>query len=270
MTIIITFLFFKYLLRFVGSKPHENQTATSAGMSLPSFMPALRNNFIGSLNSTGNNHSSQDFTKVGEMKREGVLSQKSAEKRPRKARPAKKKGEDGPGSSSSSSAASSSGLWPDGGTEGASGDPGAAGDPSVSAEGDAKVKVKRKYVRPAKQKADAAGAAADGGVAGEGGDLAAAGDGSGVRGEAKAESKSGEREEGGEEGEDDATSGVKRKREGTGRGSRGGKARGVGRGQKALSSPNTAKRLKSGSPFPESGPGEGLTAVKEEVCSNVQ
>jgi hypothetical protein len=40
----------------------------------------------------------------------------------------------------------------------------------------------------------------------------------------------------------------------------------MGRGQKAISSPNTAKRLKSGSPFPDgAAPVEGQAVVKEEV-----
>ena len=267
----------------VGSKPHENQAIAPVGKTLPSFIPPQRTNFIGSLNSVSNNssnsssssssiiHSNQDFTKVGDIKREGVLSQKSAsaEKRPRKARPAKKKGDEGPGPGPASSAApsSSSSSWPEGGSEGGIVDPGSVGDQSASAEGDAKVKVKRKYVRPAKQKADTAGAAGDSGMAGEGAEGSAnAADGAGARSEVKAESKTGEKEEGGEEGEEDATTGVKRKRDGAGRGSRGGKARGMGRGQKAISSPNTAKRLKSGSPFPDgTGPAEGLAAVKEEV-----
>lgn len=234
-------------------------------------MPPQRSNFTGSLNS-GASHSNQDFTKIGDIKREGVLSQKSAsaEKRPRKARPAKKKGDEGPGpgSASSSSSLSISGTWSEGGAEGAVIDSGSVGDQSASVEGDAKVKVKRKYVRPAKQKVDTAGAAADSGVSGEGADAFVGGsEGLSSRSEVKTENKSGDKEEGNEEGEDDTTTGgVKRKREGTGRGSRGGKARGVGRGQKAMSSPNTAKRLKSGSPFPDaSGPAEGQVLVKEEV-----
>lgn len=277
------FFFYPASISTVGSKPHENQAIAPVGKTLPSFIPPQRTNFIGSLNSVSNNsssnssssssiiHSNQDFTKVGDIKREGVLSQKSAsaEKRPRKARPAKKKGDEGPGPGPASSAAplSSSSSWPEGGSEGGIVDPGSVGDQSASAEGDAKVKVKRKYVRPAKQKADTAGAAGDSGMAGEGAEGSAnAADGAGARSEVKAESKSGEKEEGGEEGEEDATTGVKRKRDGAGRGSRGGKARGMGRGQKAISSPNTAKRLKSGSPFPDgTGPAEGLAAVKEEV-----
>ena len=283
---LLAFFFYPASISTVGSKPHENQAIAPVGKTLPSFIPPQRTNFIGSLNSVSNNnssnsnsssssssiiHSNQDFTKVGDIKREGVLSQKSAsaEKRPRKARPAKKKGDEGPGPGPASSAApsSSSSSWPEGGTEGGIVDPGSVGDQSASAEGDAKVKVKRKYVRPAKQKADSAGAAGDSGMAGEGAEgSAGAADGAGARSEVKAESKSGEKEEGGEEGEEDATTGVKRKRDGAGRGSRGGKARGMGRGQKAISSPNTAKRLKSGSPFPDgTGPAEGLAAVKEEV-----
>jgi hypothetical protein len=132
------------------------------------------------------------------------------------------------------------------------------------------VKVKRKYVRPAKQKVETASAASDSSVPGEGAEAAGVGaEGAGATTEVKVESKSGEKEEGGEEGEEEsATGGVKRKREGTtGRGSRGGKARGMGRGQKAISSPNTAKRLKSGSPFPDgAAPVEGQAVVKEEVC----
>jgi hypothetical protein len=281
---LLAFFFYPASISTVGSKPHENQAIAPVGKTLPSFIPPQRTNFIGSLNSVSNNnssnsssssssiiHSNQDFTKVGDIKREGVISQKSAsaEKRPRKARPPKKKGDEGPspGPASSAAPSSSSSSWPEGGTEGGIVNPGSVGDQSASAEGDAKVKVKRKYVRPAKQKADSAGAAGDSGMAGEGAEgSAGAADGAGARSEVKAESKSGEKEEGGEEGEEDATTGVKRKREGTGRGSRGGKARGMGRGQKAISSPNTAKRLKSGSPFPDgTGPAEGLAAVKEEV-----
>jgi hypothetical protein len=263
---------FLFIIFIIGSKPHEGQTAAPVGKALPSFIPPQRSNFTGSLNS-GASHANRDFTKVGDVKREGIISQKSAsaEKRPRKARPAKKKGDDGPGPGAASSSASfsSSGTWPEGGAEGVIADAGSVGNPATSAEGDAKVKVKRKYVRPAKQKVETAGATADNGVRGDGAEATAAGaEGTGATAEVKVESKIGEKEVGGEEGEEDATiGGVKRKREGTtGRGSRGGKARGMGRGQKASSSPNTAKRLKSGSPFPDgAAPVEGQAVVKEEV-----
>ena len=236
-------------------------------------MPSIRNNhYTGSL-ATSTGHSNQDLTKITELKRESALSQKSVDKRPRKIRPAKKKGEDGPVVQSSSG----TGPWVDGvkpewvegGTVQAEGV--VTGDTVGSTgESDTKVKVKRKYVRPAKQKLDSAGNPIENSAlreASQVGGTEPMGAG-GSNGEGKADVKTEDKEEGAEEGDEDAATGAKRKRDNNGRGSRGGKARVTGRGLKALSSPNAPKRMKAGSPsFDGSVPPEGGSFVKEEVSN---
>lgn len=237
----------------VGTKQHDNQSATSIGTSIPSFGTSLpRNSYTGSLNSAAG-QSSIDV-KANEMRRESMLAGKAAEKRPRKARPAKKKGEDGVGSS----VPSMGGAWSD--VMKADGiDQSGAGEDPVGGEGDSKSKAKRKYVRPPKQKADTGNMPLDNQGEGEGRDVPPGHESSGMAGDGK----------GMTEGEDDVAAG-KRKREGNGRGSRGGKAPAVGRSQKPASSPNAAKRLKPGSPTLDgSAYGEGGTAAREEVSGAV-
>lgn len=254
----------------LGSKLHDTQSATSNGLTTSSFnMPPVRNNhYTGSLVSSSG-HTNQDLTKLNELKRESALSQKTVDKRPRKIRPAKKKGEDGPVTQSSSG----TGPWVDGvkpeWVEGTAQPEGAVVGEAVGASGEAdtKIKVKRKYVRPAKQKVDSTGNPMENSAPrdpSQGGGAEVPGGGS--NGDGKVELKTEDKEEGAEEGDEDAASGAKRKRDNNGRGSRGGKARVTGRGLKALSSPNTAKRMKAGSPlFDGSAPAEGGAFVKEEV-----
>ena len=292
---------------------------------------------------------SHDISKLGaELKVNNMA--KAAEKKPRKARPVKKKGEEGPGSALVSGSGSGSvgggavfnpsggsgmmagGGWPGqvidmerfagqgsgltqglnmgglGQGMGSGHGPGLSQGhgsgqssqsdivklegvtavqglgPSDSSVGSAilgeetKIKPpKRKYVRPAKAKADAGVIPGEGsqGSMGENftsdrsvedGERGTGGDG-GM--EVKSENKIGDKDkdgEGNEEGEGDVAT-AKRKRESSGKGGRGGKARGAGRGPRTMSSPNPAKRLKPGSPSQEvlGSSQDGSALVKEEV-----
>ena len=258
------------LLSILGSKQHDPQSASSNGLTTSSFnMPSVRNNhYAGSLASSSS-QSNQDLTKLTELKRENALSQKAVDKRPRKIRPPKKKVEEEPLPQSSSG----TGPWVDGAkpewVEGTVQSEGSivVDAVAVSGEGDTKIKVKRKYVRPAKQKVDSTGNPTENSAlrdAPQGGGTEPSVGGS--NGDGKADIKTEDKDEGAEEGDEDAASGAKRKRDNNGRGSRGGKARVTGRGLKALSSPNTAKRMKAGSPsFEGAAPGEVGVPVKEEV-----
>lgn len=190
--------------------------------------------------------------KASEMRRESLLAVKAnAEKRPRKPRPpGKKKGEEGPGST----ALSMGGAWSE--AMRADGiDQSGAGDSPAGGDVDPKGKAKRKYVRPPKQKADSGNALTDN--QGEGRDIPPGPEAFGTGGDGK----------GINEGDDDMAAG-KRKREGNGKGSRGGKAPAAGKGQKPASSPNAAKRLKTGSPTLDGADGEGA-AAREEVSGIV-
>ena len=190
--------------------------------------------------------------KASEMRRESLLATKApADKRPRKPRPpGKKKGEDGPGST----ALSMGGAWSEAMKADGVDQPG-AGDSTAGGDVDPKGKAKRKYVRPTKQKVDSGNALTDNQE--EGRDIPPGQEPFGTAGDGK----------GTNECDDDVAAG-KRKREGNGKGSRGGKAPAGGKGQKPASSPNAAKRLKAGSPTLDGADAEGA-AAREDVSGAI-
>ena len=277
---------------------HDTGSVMSqAGIALPSFsIPDNRN----TLYNSAMNNSGQDLLQLNSDLKAG---NKLADKKPRKARPMKKKGDEGtfgPGSGASGAMLSSgSGTWSgevvtlEGFQQGSSTGIGAsigARDVSGASSADwtslgqgtveeTKIKVKRKYVRPAKSKVESVGSNDSLNPFGDnvhGGDQPGMGlDGSGslsVVGEIKEEKGLEKDGEGNDEMEDIDALSAKRKRESIGRGSRGGKGRTTGRGSRALtSSPSASKRVRSDSPTRDgsNSTGDGSSFIKEEVRTRV-
>ena len=288
-----------------GSKVQDSGTAMAQiSMSLPSFnIPDSRNTLYNSAMDNSAQSSSHDLSQLNSDSKAG---NKLADKKPRKARPVKKKGDEGtfgpgPGalvamlSAGGVAGGAGGGIWSgeavtlEGFQQGSGVGIGAGigireTSAALSADGisqghgtgeESKVKVKRKYVRPAKSKVESAGSNDNSNPSGDGLDQPGMGsDGPGglsVLSEVKEEKGLEKDGEGNDEMEDIDALSAKRKRESIGRGSRGGKSRTAGRGARALtSSPSASKRMRSDSPTRDGSnlAADGISLIKEEVRSH--